>query len=157
MKKNNEKKYYTQMALEYCGDILKITDFTKIDILKCREVIYNLIMLLKNFKGSPSIMMHIERLLVISKEKYGQLIKYYKDITDTDVINMKSKEELKNVADKKTEELRKSINMVSEVRATILSGRRTRYNPDQIADLNQRTNEIISDAGIPEYVCIIFY
>lgn len=141
------------MTTEYCEDILNITDFTKLDILKCREVIYNLMTLSKNFKGSPSIMMHLERLLVISKEKYAQLLNYYKEIAKTDTIDKKSKEELKNVAAEKHEELRKSLNIVSEVRATVLSERRSRYNPSQIVDAN-RQNEVISDAGRAEYILI---
>ena len=147
LKKNANNPYYVQMASEYCEDILKITDFTKISILKCREVIYNLITLLKTFKGSPAIMIHLERLLVISKEKYEQLLKYYKDIANTDTLKMMSKEELKNMAAEKNEKLKNSLSIVSEVRATVLSGRRSKYNPNQVINMNRGSNDILSDSG----------
>eukprot|EP00826_Nyctotherus_ovalis_P066741 TRINITY_DN9897_c0_g8_i1.p1 TRINITY_DN9897_c0_g8~~TRINITY_DN9897_c0_g8_i1.p1 ORF type:complete len:275 (+),score=84.31 TRINITY_DN9897_c0_g8_i1:109-933(+) len=146
LRSNSKNSYYIQMALEYCEDIFKITDFTKLDILKCREVIYNLRTLVENFKGSPAVMVHLERLLVISKEKYNQVLNYYKEIAKVDTGDLKTKEELRSMAAEKHEELRKSLSLVSEVRATILSERRSRYNPARIVDAN-RKDEVVSDAG----------
>ena len=148
--KKSADEYYLKMLSEYCDDILKIADFTKLDILKCREAIYNLTVLEKDFKGSSSIMIHMERLLVISKEKYGQLLKYDKEIADSNQINVKSKEELKDIVARKTNELRKSINTVSEARESLYTLRRSNYIPTQVKNLNPKMEEIISDAGLKE-------
>ena len=148
--KDNE--YAIQMLGVYCSDALAITEFTKGDILKCREVIYNLMLLIKGFKSSPRIMIYMERLLVITKEKYGQLINYYKDIGDTDSLKMKSKKELESIVFQKTEQLRKSIYTMSEARMTSITERSSQMlNPMQIKDLKESNADVNSDAGVNEY------
>jgi len=149
LRKNSNNGYYIKMISTYLEDILQITNFTKFDILRCREVTHNLMALTKGFKGSPSVMLHLERLLALSKEKYVQLLKYYKEIAKVGAETIRTKEELKNITVEKSKKLRESINMVSEVRATILSEGRSRYNPERISDFN-RKNEVISDGNYTE-------
>eukprot|EP00826_Nyctotherus_ovalis_P066409 TRINITY_DN9808_c0_g1_i6.p1 TRINITY_DN9808_c0_g1~~TRINITY_DN9808_c0_g1_i6.p1 ORF type:complete len:414 (-),score=117.21 TRINITY_DN9808_c0_g1_i6:270-1511(-) len=154
--RSGNNHYYAQMITEYCEDILKITDFTKLDILKCREVIHNLMMLLKTFKGSTSVLIYMERLLTTSKDKYAQLLSYYREIAKADAANLRTKEELKNMVEEKHEELKNSLHKVSEVRATILSERRSKYDSVRVVEMGRGT-EIISDVGRVKYIYNIYY
>lgn len=156
MHKESTNGYYVQMLLAYCEDILKVVDFTKADVLKCREIIFNLIALIKGFKGLPKIMVYMERFLVVSREKYSQLINYYKEIAANDLggesdVN-KPKEELKRLAAEKAEQLRKSLNNVSGARASINSERKTNaFSPTQVTNANARPDEVTSEIGGNEY------
>jgi hypothetical protein len=144
-----EDKYYIQLLVIYFDDILKIKDFTKVDIVKCREVVMNLSSLIKGFKGSDAMMIYLERFLVICKEKYAQILNYYKEIADTKIGNMKSKEELKLIVERKTEQFRSTL---AESRDSIFSDRRSKpYSPMLIRKQNFRMQEVISDSGINEY------
>eukprot|EP00826_Nyctotherus_ovalis_P065803 TRINITY_DN9687_c0_g11_i1.p1 TRINITY_DN9687_c0_g11~~TRINITY_DN9687_c0_g11_i1.p1 ORF type:complete len:384 (-),score=82.97 TRINITY_DN9687_c0_g11_i1:264-1415(-) len=135
-----------QMLTEYAEDILGLTDFTKIDILKCRETIFNTVTLIKGFRGSPRLAIQLERFLVVTKEKYGQMISYYKEISNADTARLKSQEELKRTLAEKTERLRESLYAVAENRLSSKS-----YNPMQIKDVNQVNMEVNSDIGLNEY------
>ena len=110
----------------------------------------NLNTLTKGFKGTTCIAVYIERLLVIAKDKYGQLLKYYEEITaaDPSITNSTSKEELKKLADEKTERLRQSLTSVSGTRGGSLSGRSSNhFTPTQIHNAAIRTDDVISDSG----------
>ena len=142
--------YYLKVTGEYIHDLLNIVDYTKIDVTRCNEAILNLIALAKQFKGSSRILVHIERLTVLAKEKHIQLVKYYKDIMANNppaAINTKTTEQLLLEKQKKTEQLRKSKNSVKEMRASI--GRNT-YRPTYVNKPNQITDDVASDAGRDE-------
>ena len=125
-KTNEGDKYYIRMLTEYCEDGIKISESTRPNILKCREIIYNLKGLENGFKGTPSILIHMKRLQVITKEKYEELLKYYKEIANCGLARLKSKEELKAVVTEKEFKLRTSINAVSEARLSHCSGKKMR-------------------------------
>eukprot|EP00826_Nyctotherus_ovalis_P063917 TRINITY_DN9371_c0_g2_i3.p1 TRINITY_DN9371_c0_g2~~TRINITY_DN9371_c0_g2_i3.p1 ORF type:complete len:262 (-),score=79.48 TRINITY_DN9371_c0_g2_i3:642-1427(-) len=141
-------KYYMELLAMYFGDILKIKDFTRIDIVKCREVVMNAGSLIKGFKGSDAMMIYLERFFVVCKEKYLQMLSYYKEIADSSLGSMKSKEELKLIVDRKTEQFRSTL---AESRDSVFSDRRSKvYSPMQIRKQNLRFQEVISDSGINE-------
>jgi len=121
-------RYYTQMLLEYCKDILEIGEYTKTDILRCREVVYNLNALLKGFKGSQCVSIQMERLLSIAKEKYGQLLMRYKEIMTENNNVMSSRRELEKKVEARTYKLRETLNLVSKARNTIISGSKYKHN-----------------------------
>lgn len=139
-----------QMLTEYAEDILALTDFTKIDILRCRETIFNTVTLIRDFKGSPRLAIQLERFLVVTKEKYGQMISYYKEISNVDTATLKPQEELKRTLAEKTERLRESLYAVAETRLTSKN-----YNPMQIKDMNQVNMEVNSDIGLNEYSSLL--
>ena len=151
LRKVQSNAYYIQMLAEYCTDILDVAGCTKADILKCREIIFNINSLIKGFKGSPALSVYIERLLVLSKEKYAQTLKYYKEIAASDPsiaggMNFdKSKEELKNLAVQKTEKLRKSIGNASIVRLSL--GKSKVFSPGQLRNAITKAEDVVSDAG----------
>ena len=148
---SDKDKYALQMLDEYSKDILKITEYTKIDVLKCREVIFNAVMLIKNFKGSPRMTIQMERFLVLIKEKYGQLISYYKEIKSSSAIELKSQKELRRTLDEKLEKLSETLHSVAKVRTTLLTNKNLEtYNPLQIKDMNQGSAEMNSELGASE-------
>lgn len=114
-------RYYTQMLLEYCEDILAIADYTKTDILHCREVIHNLNALIKGFKGSQYVSIQMERLSATAKEKYGQLLKYYKEIVEGKSDMRVSRKELEEKVEARSYRLRETLNVVSKARSTVIA------------------------------------
>jgi hypothetical protein len=127
----NNAKQETQILLKHCNDALNISGFTKIDILKCRELIYNLHTLAKTLKTS----IYVERLIIIVKEKYSQLLNYYKDTADTQRLTEEVKIEL-------IKDLNEALNVDSREVLT--------YNPVQVKDTNTKGNEVVSDAEVTE-------
>ena len=140
--------YYIKMLLTYVEDLLKIVDFTKAEILKCREVIYNISSLVKDFKGTSHIYGYIERVLVVAREKYGQLLKYYKEIA-VKGSNDLTKDELKTMVQEKAERLRKSLNSVTEMRLSASTERKSqRYSPYQIRTPQGKIDDIGSEISL---------
>lgn len=128
----NESNYYVRTLLSHCEEALGISGFTRVDILKCRETIYNLHVLAETLKPS-STLVYTERLTIIVKEKYVQLLNYYKDTENSH----KPGEEVK-------------IKKVKEEHLNLTMERnKLDYNPGQIRDVNVRV-DVISDARATE-------
>lgn len=145
-------RYYMELLTMYFGDVLKVKDFTRMDIVKCREVVMNAGSLIKGFKGSDAMMIYLERFFVVCKEKYSQMLSYYKEIADSSLGRMKSKEELKQIVDRKTEQFRSTL---AESRDSVFSDRRSKvYSPMQIRRQNLRLQEVVSDSGVNEYALL---
>eukprot|EP00826_Nyctotherus_ovalis_P010662 TRINITY_DN12798_c0_g9_i1.p1 TRINITY_DN12798_c0_g9~~TRINITY_DN12798_c0_g9_i1.p1 ORF type:complete len:252 (-),score=83.62 TRINITY_DN12798_c0_g9_i1:572-1327(-) len=123
----NESNYYIRTLLNYCEEALGISGFTRLDILKCREIIYNLHVLIETLKPS-STLVYTERLSIIVKEKYVQLLNYYKDTENSH----KPNEEVKIKKAK-----REHLNSITE-------RNKLDYNPGQIRNLNVKV-DVISD------------
>lgn len=151
-KQNN--LYYIQLLNSHADDILNIREYTKADILKCREILCNLNSLSLQFNGSPCLLVYLERLTVTSKEKYSQLINYYKEITkDTEPEAEKSKGELTEMAKKKMVTLRKSIENVEEMRGSnsIVERKTQEFSPSiVIINAQNPMDDIVSDGGFAE-------
>jgi valyl-tRNA synthetase len=142
--------YYLEMLSTYAEDILKINEFTKADILKCREVLFNLNSMSTQFNGSPCLMVYLERLTVTSKEKYAQLLNYFKEISNGNNTE-KTREELTQMAKQKMETLRKSIDNVSERLSNSSFERRSQeLSPRQVAAPKKTIDDIVSDGGYNE-------
>ena len=62
---------------KHCNDALIITSSTAIDILNCRRVISELDAIIKNFKGSFTVQIYMEKLIAIVKEKCQEIKKNY--------------------------------------------------------------------------------
>jgi hypothetical protein len=147
-KPNNE--YYVKMLGEYANEMLKITEYTKSDILKCRETIFNLSTLTKEFNGSPCLMVYIDRLSVTSKEKYVQLLNYYKEIVSNSP--EKTKEELSKMVQEKKDSFRKTLDSFPGIRLSnsSINGLPEINSPNQMANPVKQALEIESDAGHSE-------
>ena len=135
LKESLEQVYSTKQdagrLLKYCNEALNISGFTKVDILKCRELIYNLYTLAKTLKTS----IYIERMITIVKEKYAQLLNYYADTSNT----QRSTEEVK-------------VEVIEDL-SGVLNGYSRNvsiYNPVQVKDVNVKSNEVLSDAAFTE-------
>eukprot|EP00826_Nyctotherus_ovalis_P002695 TRINITY_DN10544_c0_g1_i5.p1 TRINITY_DN10544_c0_g1~~TRINITY_DN10544_c0_g1_i5.p1 ORF type:complete len:274 (+),score=77.81 TRINITY_DN10544_c0_g1_i5:208-1029(+) len=143
MGNSKEESYQLQVLVEYCDDMLKITNTTKDDILKCREVVNNLSSLVKTYKGPLPIAMYMERVLTVSKEKFTQLIEYYREINGAEV---KSKKELEEIMAEKRETLRMSFH--AKLRKIIGNLQKEEQTPIQISNL--KYSEVNSD--VAEYL-----
>ena len=107
----NNNEYYLRMLGEYTNDLLIATDYTREAIINCNETIKNIFKLTKNYNGSLSLKIYIERLLILGKQKNTQLFNCYKELNKLPE-NVKTLEQLTQEKDEKISQLRKSKEMI---------------------------------------------
>lgn len=147
---NSSKNYSQQLCVltAHCEDLLMIHNTTKADILKCREVIVSLDSLLKLSQNSSLLALYTERTLTLAKDKYTQLLAYYREIMTSDPFDYSSSKEPENAAMQRKENLKRSLQSVMEIRTRLsLLNKESKKTPNSDKALKAKSGEEDSNAS----------
>lgn len=123
MNKAQNNSYYLTMLSTYAEDLYGIVDYTKTDILSCREVVCNLKSLCATYKGATPIRIYMDRLASLAMEKYTEMLKYFCETAEKQpgMKIEKSSSELMKEFEQRCEVFRKSKNNAIDMRVTFKS------------------------------------
>eukprot|EP00826_Nyctotherus_ovalis_P051927 TRINITY_DN6522_c0_g1_i2.p1 TRINITY_DN6522_c0_g1~~TRINITY_DN6522_c0_g1_i2.p1 ORF type:complete len:263 (-),score=60.52 TRINITY_DN6522_c0_g1_i2:711-1499(-) len=147
---NTTKNYSQQLCTltAYCEDLLMIHNTTKADILKCREIIVSLDSLLKISQNSSLLALYTERILNLAKDKYTQLLAYYREIMTSNPFDYSSSKEPENRVMQRKENLKRSLQSVMEIRTRLsLLKKEGRQTPSSDQVLKAKSGEESNSAN----------
>lgn len=68
-----EDRGYYEDLIENANNLLTVRDYDQPSIARCREIMTNTLLMLDEFQGSPGALVYVDRLRILSKEKYNEM------------------------------------------------------------------------------------